>query len=233
MNPINSASFLASLLQPSEIDVTAETASELPDPNFLFKRVENGVTEQVDAQDVARVNTALITLGDFDSGNEAVDAALDNLVTSDSLDDLVKEMYGTGIGDAMAADTRATIITNIATHADGETLAGFAQALESSTNAVDGNERTQELAQAISTHAPAQVRVDFIQALAIESTQARSIDSTSEDSSIAISGDTKAAAVTTVLESLDGVFAQEALTALFPQHLDTVVNSSIKEQSIT
>ncbi len=212
--------------QSAAVDEFVDLARDKLDSDGLFQWVDSG--------EVVDVNNALVALGN-DHGPDAADAALDKLADEGLLDTFVAEMYGAGRGGSVSADNRETIFTNIARYADGETAARFAQSLESSTNGADGYDRMQDFADTVATHATPQSKVDFIESLAPLSTDGRSADFRGTFSGVtsSIEGDTDAAAIATVLGSLQGTYAQEALDSLSTEQLDAVVNASIKQTTTT
>jgi len=190
----------------------------------------SGVLQWVDKNEVTDVNNALIALSNS-HGHDAADAALDKLADKGLLDTFVAEMYGAGAGGSVSVDGRNTIFSNVAKVADGETMAKFAQSVEASTNGIDGYNRMQEFASSVATHATPAEKKDFINALAPETTQGRAADYRSGSYRVSLEGDAEAAAVGTVLSSLDGSHAREALNSLSTNQLNAVVHSSIEQRT--
>ena len=127
------------------------------------------------------------------------------------LNKFVDETYGSGSSGSVSTDDRATIFANVARFADEETAAKFAQAVESSTNDIDGYERMMDFADAVATHAPPDEKLEFIQTLASESPQGAQPDYRSDFAgySTSIQGDKDAAAIAVVLGSMPGAHAQD------------------------
>ena len=221
MDPVSGAS-TSTVDQQDAIDQFVDLAGRKLDSNGIFEWVTSG--------EVVDVNNALIALQN-EHGNDAADAALDELADAGLLDTFVEEMYGAGTGGSVSADGRATIFSNIAKIADGETQAKFANSLESTTNGADGYSRLEDFAESLATHASPQDKVEFIETLADESTKGRSSDYSGSFFSTSIEGDPQAMAIATVLGSTQGVFAQEALNALSPDQLNAVVDASIEQRA--
>lgn len=188
----------------------------------------DGVFQWVDSGEVVDVNNALVALSSA-HGRDAADIAIDKLADEGLLDTFVAEMYGAGAGGSVSADGQRTILSNVARLADGETAAKFAQSLEASANGADGYDRMQAFAESVATHATPQAKLDFVEALAPSSTSGRNASSGPGTVSRSIEGDADAAAIATVLGSMQGTYAQDALNALSPEQLDAVVNASIEE----
>ncbi|MFK7885915.1 MAG: hypothetical protein AB8G16_03540 [Gammaproteobacteria bacterium] len=196
-------------------DVVNTSATKL-DADGVFEWVTSG-----EVVDVANAITDLGTRAEKDAAWEQIDRPT-----------FISEMYGAGAGGSVSADDRATIFQNVALQADGETAAAFAQDLAASGDSVEGYERLQEFSDIYAEHASPQDKLDFIDALAGDTTSGPEADALryglGYGGNDSYSGDAEARAVGTVLASLDGSYATEALGSLTDGQLQAVAEAGIE-----
>lgn len=206
----------AAVGQSQSVQDVVNTAETKLDSDGAFEWVTRNEVVQV-ANDI----TALDSRAEQDAAWEQIDRPT-----------FIDEMFGAGLGGEFSAEDRASLYRNVALQADGETAAAFAQDLVASGDSVQGYERLQEFAAVYAEHASPQDKVDFIDALAGDTTTGEAADELryglGYGGNDSYSGDAEARAVGTVLSSLSGSYATEALGNLDDAQLQAVAEAGIE-----
>ncbi len=170
-----------------------------------------GAFQSVDASEINSINntiTALETRSERDAAWEQIDHSA-----------FIEAMYITS-----SVDDRTTILTNIARDADPETAAQFVATLSESGHTIQGRDRLQEFSEIYARHASPADRVAFIEELSPGMAEADTFGGRLSSTT----ADKEALAAATVLNSLSGSFAREAVGNLSPAELSAMTDATIE-----
>jgi hypothetical protein len=158
------------------------------------------------------------------------DAVIDELARSGKLDTLAKEgvddgWFGTG---GWSKDERQALFTDLAGKLDGQSLARLSDAFAATDKGgADGHGYVTELGAAVASHASASTKVDYVRALAAETTDHPTYSDVGLGMSTSHDSDAEAAAIGTVIGSLRGAQAEAAFRALDPAQTRAVMRAGV------
>lgn len=185
---------------------------------------DSGVFNHVSRGDIDAVATTLKNL----SGQDA-DAVIDELDRIGLLDKLAREgVDGNPFSSGWSDSDRQGLFNELAGELDGRSLARLSDAFaRTDSGGSSGHSRVGELADAIARHAPASAKVDYVTALAGQTTDGARLTDTHFGGSITRDTDAEAAAVAKVLGSLRGGQAEAGFRALTPEQTRAVMRAGI------
>lgn len=160
------------------------------------------------------------------------DAVIDESQRTGELDRFASEAVdGSWFGNGGYTDgERRDLFTDLAGKLDGNSLASVSNAFAKASGGEDGYSRVGELADAVSTHAAASTKVDYVKALAGQ-TDGKGLSGASFGGSWSREVDAEASAIGKVIGSMRGSQAQAAFSALSQDQLRAVVSTGIDQSN--
>ncbi len=161
------------------------------------------------------------------------DAVIDEMQRSGELDRFASEAVdGSWFGNGGYTDNeRRDMFTDLAGKLDGDSLAKLSNAFAKASSGEDGYNRVGELADAVASHGSSAAKVDYVKALAAQSTDGKGLDGTTFGGSWSREVDAEASAIGKVIGSMRGAQAEAAFGALDQDQLRAVMNTGIDQSN--
>lgn len=199
--------------------------------SYITNRLETGFFNKVTNGDVKDIVGKLRSLNAGDT-----DRVIDNLARAGKLDELTSEiMDGSILGlGGLSNSERGAFFADMAKKLDANSLARLTnEFIATDGKSVEGDARARELGAAIATHASPGVKLDYIRALAPQSTDQRGLSTFTMGVHATTKSDPQASAIVSVLGSLRGPAAAQGFAALSPNQLASVLRASTQAETIS
>lgn len=159
------------------------------------------------------------------------DAVIDQMQRTGELDRFASEAVdGSWFGNGGYSDSeRQSLFADLAGKLDGSSLAAVHNAFANATDGEDEYTKVGELADAIATHASPQAKLDYVRSIAGNSADGQGLSGAYVGGSWSREVDGEAQAVGKVIGSLQGAYAEQALSSLSREQLGSVLRTGIDQ----
>lgn len=197
----------------------------------IKSHLEDGFWSGVNEDDLNAIRTKLYDLGSTD-----VDAVVDAMAESGLLKKFAEESNASeflGAGqDGFSKDERLSLFADFARNLDAESLVTVSNTFAGAETGETDFRVVTELADAVATHSSSSTKLDYIRGLS-GSTESDGIETRPFASGATITQyiDSEAGAISTVLGSMSGSYAQLAFESLDDEALANVMETSIDKST--